>query len=339
MKSVTFNNFFPKYLLNPLSSDISQLARAICLIASAVLAVLTLGLLHLGVAISQWNLTKVEHGPSDLENSNRNLRISHRTSNDVKSSLSNTRLPRAIANAKNTTTPKIRINHMRTAFNAGYFNRDLEDSSEGTMLHYIAKIGKDSFVKDFHERGFNFNHQDMWGNTPLLWAIANAKNTTALKILDYDQNLNLKGCGNTALHLAIAKGYKKISRDGKKLHISNLQIVQKIIEKGAETIKKGGNVDLFNVDVFNRNGCTPLHIACIRRDPEMIDTLLRAKANPTIRTKSNESNISDKDCRALIEMSYQEAQSAIDEITRMNLLPEEEFEKNKEACLKLIGSH
>ena len=334
MKNVSFNNFIPKYLLNPLSSDISELDQAICLLVSFVLAVLTVGLLHLGVAISQWNLTKVERQASNLQSisEHRGPRLPtsrHRKKNNqlrIPPNVAN-RIPPNVAN---------RISHrMLEDFRRNNPDPDLVDCFSGTMLHTIAKMGRefdqfgelDQFLARCYNKNFNFNRQDVHGNTPLLWAIANAENTTALKILDYEQDLNLKGYGNTALHLAIAKGYKKISMYKDKLAISNLQLVQKIIEKGAD------------VHVFNKNGCTPLHLACIRRDPEMIDALLRAKANPTIRTKSNESNISNKDCRALIEMSYQEAKSAIDKVTGANLLPEEEFEKNKEACLKRIGSH
>ena len=65
---VTPKNFFTDFLLNPLSDQISKTDRAICLIASFALGVLTVGLLHLGMAIYNWNTSKVEKDAFDWTN-------------------------------------------------------------------------------------------------------------------------------------------------------------------------------------------------------------------------------------------------------------------------------
>lgn len=86
---------------------------------------------------------------------------------------------------------------------------NLIQDGDGNLLHLVAKWGGPlKLVKILIDHGVSLDkvEDNMWGNTPLLWAIANGNNNMAMEILNYEQNLNL-GKKNTALHLAIAKGY------------------------------------------------------------------------------------------------------------------------------------
>ncbi|CCB91764.1 putative uncharacterized protein [Waddlia chondrophila 2032/99] len=190
---------------------------------------------------------------------------------------------------------------------------------KGTILHDLAKFGEPSeFVAIFADNGIDFNIQDRWDNTALIWAIANGNNSMASEILNYPQNLDLKGLGNSALHLAIAKGYKNRTRDGKPLTISNLQLVQKLVDKGADP------------NLRNKNGYTALHLACIRRDAPMIEALLKNGGDLSIQTNDG------KTCKELLEYTFKEAGAIINEVTSVYLLPKDDFDSGYEECKKLI---
>lgn len=142
----------------------------------------------------------------------------------------------------------------------------------GTILHELAVKGKPiEFVAILAQYGANFNVQDKLGNTPLLWAIANGHNLMASKLIEFPQNLNLKGFGNTPLMLVIAKGYKDKTKDGAKVEVSALQIVEALLSRGA----------LPNIP--HRDNLTALHLAYARRDKEMQRLLLSNKADPRSR--------------------------------------------------------
>lgn len=128
-----------------------------------------------------------------------------------------------------------------------------------TPLMFLAKYGQPvEFVDILLKKGANFDYKEThFGNTALIWAIANANNEMALKIIQKGrQNVDLHSMGNTALTLAISKGYTTHSCDGKELKVSNLQLVQALLDKKADPNLKN-----------------PLQIAIIRRNPDMISAL------------------------------------------------------------------
>lgn len=112
--------------------------------------------------------------------------------------------------------------------------------------------------------------EDIFGNTALHWAIANASNGMAMLLINHIEQANILNLQckrkNTPLHLAVGKGYKDKDSYGKSLMHSNLQLVQALLAKGA------------NPNLQNVNGNTPLHLACLRHDVEMIEVLLKAEA-------------------------------------------------------------
>ncbi|CCB92045.1 putative uncharacterized protein [Waddlia chondrophila 2032/99] len=191
---------------------------------------------------------------------------------------------------------------------------------KGTVLHHLAKLGSPSeFVSIIADNGINFDIQDDWGNTALVWAIANGNNSMASEILNYHQNLDIECHGNPALHLTIAKGYKDRTRDGKHLTVSNLQLVRKLVDNGASP------------NLINRNGYTALHLACIRRDPGMIQALLDKGGDLSLETRDG------RTCRELLECTFEEAKAIIEKITPPYLLPKEDFDNGYLACVSLLN--
>jgi ankyrin repeat protein len=108
-------------------------------------------------------------------------------------------------------------------------------------------------------------------NTPLLWAIANAKNKFASELLDknIDLDINFKSnrFNNTALHLAVAKGYTNLDSDGKEVGVTNSALVKKLIAKGA-------NPNIKTQD--GQEGYTALDIAVLRCSQEMVEAILES---------------------------------------------------------------
>ncbi|MDP3560635.1 MAG: ankyrin repeat domain-containing protein [Legionellaceae bacterium] len=139
------------------------------------------------------------------------------------------------------------------------------------------------------------------GVVPFTWFIGNAQNalvdqllTSAEQNQTLDQRLiwinkidsmkrdgNLTVVGQTPLQLAIAKGYKDKSNDGKNdLDVSDLQIAEKLLRLGAN--------QQINYQEPTR-GNTALHIAYAKRDYEAIQLLEKHGACPYIRNKYGQS--------------------------------------------------
>jgi hypothetical protein len=188
----------------------------------------------------------------------------------------------------------------------------------GTLFHHLSKMDR---AKDYLSllifAGIDPSLQDNWGNTGLIWAIANARNTNASLILQElgpGSYLDIQ-CflhQNTALHLAIAKGYKKLSKHKEPLEVSNLELVNILLDLKA------------NPNLQTKEGYTPLHLACLRRDYAMISALLNAGASPDI--KDNEGQ-TPKD---LITIGYRQSSKVLEDICNIYLLDEEEYEANLE---------
>ncbi len=119
-------------------------------------------------------------------------------------------------------------------------------------------------------------------NTLLLWLIANGKFETALKVIEFashNDHLNVRDIDwrlNSPLHLIIAKGYTTRTFDGEQLTVSSLHLLQAVLDRGG------------NPNFQNSQGNTPLHLAYLRRNQEMITLLLQAGADNTIRNQSGQ---------------------------------------------------
>lgn len=152
-----------------------------------------------------------------------------------------------------------------------FFNQKFAEFNHGTILQYFASKPKYSqYIQEVITPQNLLVQDHFWNNTPLIWAVANAANSNAMEIINRAGEgtyLDVQGLGgNTALHLAVGKGYKDRSADGDKLQFSNLEIARKLLEKGC------------NPNIQNRAGNTALHLACARHDTAMIEALLQQGA-------------------------------------------------------------
>jgi len=198
----------------------------------------------------------------------------------------------------------------------GKINEPLGNFGENPMV-LLAKRGSPiAFVKILADEGTDFNFQETyWGNTALIWAIANAHNSMANEIMNYPQNFNLQDKsvhGNTALHLAVAKGYTTHTANGKLLQISNFQLVEKLLACGARP------------NIKNKDGFSPLQLAVIRRSPEMVKALLNAGA--TIDFNKDE----------LLSYTYEQAKKIIDKQAVVAALDEIAFDTAKAEIQQLL---
>lgn len=195
---------------------------------------------------------------------------------------------------------------------------NLKHFSRGPLLQKLSKNEKyQEYLILLLSADPDPSSRDLMGNTGLLWAIANAFNTSALLILQHFRSgpyLDVQSSPvhheNTALHLAIAKGYKNRSHDGRNLKVSNLELVQTLLDLKA------------NPNLQTKEGYTPLHLACVRRDHAMISSLLKAGADPHI--KNAEGQIPAD----LITIGYSQARKILKDICCYYLLNEKEYEAN-----------
>ncbi|PWU14239.1 MAG: hypothetical protein C5B45_04645 [Chlamydiae bacterium] len=195
-----------------------------------------------------------------------------------------------------------------------FINLKFRHFLNGTLFHHFSKMDRvEYYLILLISTGIDPSLQDNWGNTGLIWAIANACNTNALLIL---QNLRPGPyldiqCllhQNTALHLAIAKGYKDRSKHGQQLEVSNLKLIETLLQLKA------------NPNLQTKEGYTPLHLACVRRDYAMISALVKAGADPYI--KDNKGQVPED----LLILGYSGALEILKKIGNVCLLNEEEYE-------------
>ncbi len=142
------------------------------------------------------------------------------------------------------------------------------------LIHFIAQSDQSiEFAKILQEAGFDLAPTDHVGNTPLIWSIANASNRFAADFLDLAKANSLDigidktdnyFAHNTALHLAVAKGYLTKDSEERPLTKTNHQLVDKIIDCGA------------NPNIKNKYGMTALDLAVTRADPAMIRIICRS---------------------------------------------------------------
>uniref|UniRef100_A0A8C7Z756 Ankyrin repeat and kinase domain containing 1 n=1 Tax=Oryzias sinensis TaxID=183150 RepID=A0A8C7Z756_9TELE len=135
------------------------------------------------------------------------------------------------------------------------------DLSLSTPLHLSAERGQNRVVRHLLKFGANTNATDKKGCTPLhlaaLWGHAGICRQLLLNGAN-PESKNLQGW--TPIHLAALKGHEAV-------------VVQ---------LSQGGCVNS-----RGQNGWTPLHLACHQNQPDVVEKLLAAEANPNIAEDSN----------------------------------------------------
>lgn len=125
----------------------------------------------------------------------------------------------------------------------------------------------------------NVRSNNTFGNTPLVWAVANDSKQSAMALVDHcqsngipiDLNKSSTFLGNTPLILSVAKGH---ARQGE---MSNFELTQFLLDHGADP------------NCPDAAGNTPLHFAAARRDLPTIELLLKHGADPHVVNEKGES--------------------------------------------------
>ncbi len=158
-------------------------------------------------------------------------------------------------------------------------------------------MGKTSFIDLLLKYlPFSFRAKNEYAdNTPLMLAIANGNNEFAFDLLEKVNNkplisfididhISLK-FSNTALHLAVAKGYENMDSYSKSTIRPNSELVSKLIDCGS------------NPNILTNTGLSALDIAVMRGDIKMVQSIL---TSPTItaQTIDNAFNIVNQEMNA-----------------------------------------
>jgi len=200
-----------------------------------------------------------------------------------------------------------------------YFNRKYDQLLGSTIFHILAaKKGFSSLIDLVMKMGAAPNIRNETENTPLMMAISNANNDSAMEIIratpNNDPSLNTQ-CGPTRpLHLVLIKGYTDVSRQKQQLAFTNATLAKELLEKGADP------------NLTCKDGNTALHIACARRDVEMIRLLLEHRADRNIQNGAGQTSF------RLLSQSYEEANTFLENLTGHFLLDKAAFEKNLESA-------
>jgi ankyrin repeat protein len=156
-----------------------------------------------------------------------------------------------------------------------FIPKDLMPNYDKLVLHRVLlKNVSENFYKVLQDHGVkNFAPripQD--GNTPILWATANAHNLSVINFLKFchanglDAGINLQDfypeLGNTVLHLAVAKDYLDKDSSDNPTDASNLELVKTLIACGADPNIKNAY-----------HAYTALDIAVFKGSKEMVEEI------------------------------------------------------------------
>ncbi|KTD22911.1 Ankyrin repeat protein [Legionella lansingensis] len=154
----------------------------------------------------------------------------------------------------------------------------LRDKCGNTPLHLAAITNHFVAVQRFLElnRPHLSTTEPQFGNTPLLWGIANSSIESVMLLLnpqivtdknEMTQQINQASHnGNTPLILSIAKGWEHKDSDRKSERFQS-EVAMQLLKLGA------------NVHAKDRFGRTALHYACLHRNKEAIEALVERGAD------------------------------------------------------------
>jgi ankyrin repeat protein len=200
------------------------------------------------------------------------------------------------------------------------------DLMGATLLHRICQTSKDIHLASalLLERKVDVDARESFlGNTPLLWAVANANVTMATWLINnskkYDLDLNKQDAVhlNSALHLAVAKGWQHqsdVHPDGKLACV-----IECLLQQGA------------NPNLKDCYGNTPLHIAVLRRDMPAVTLLLASGAKLDIKNNQNKLALD------MLEINKEQITKAIEAICGVYTLPNpSEMQKAEQELMAMM---
>lgn len=166
-----------------------------------------------------------------------------------------------------------------------------------TALSFAAREGDIATAKVMLDYGVDINIVDGEKTSPLVIALMNKQYTFAKFLLDRGANPNIADTfGRAALFAAIDirnEDYSALPRRPQSDPMPSLDIIQAIVAKGANlnqplVQKLPGRSGMDTGDATMGDGSTPLMRAARAGDNDVIKVLLKAGADPTLKTKAGD---------------------------------------------------
>jgi len=198
------------------------------------------------------------------------------------------------------------------------------------MLLFDAMTNVVTNIKRLISLGANpLENNNLFKNTPLLWAIANSSLDTALTLLDTEvitekaimQKQINETCkfGNSPLILSIKKGFEHVDNTGR-CKIPQSLVAKRLLALGCE------------VNAKDKNGRTALHYACLHRNIEVIKALVEKGALFTITDNNGIKPFS------MLFNSYEDARRLLSREVGVYTIKQDLWQSNSkfiQSCLKI----
>lgn len=158
--------------------------------------------------------------------------------------------------------------------------------NQTTLTHFAAKMHPNEIVKMLVENGAPIDTEDITGRTPLMVAVER-KNTNVIDTL-IDAGANVRTFNTVAATVnsapelfpyMISKGLDVNARGLKKWTMLHKAANERKRESVVHLLEAGADVNAQQA----RSNITPLHLAAFRGDVEIVNLLLDAGADPTLR--------------------------------------------------------
>ncbi|VDI29599.1 Hypothetical predicted protein, partial [Mytilus galloprovincialis] len=180
------------------------------------------------------------------------------------------------------------------------------DTNGNNPLHYVCEHGLIKLAKRFCERHALINQCNYRGETPLHLACRRGQLHIVNYLLEQNCAVNHNDVdGTTPLHTACHYNYKEIVEKLmplSKLNTRNsngetaLSIACKKCFDSTDIVKllcydSNGCQNDISVNIYNNEGMTPLHIACNSGNADLVELLLKLRANIDLRNNKGETCI------------------------------------------------
>lgn len=201
------------------------------------------------------------------------------------------------------------INHLHTSFPINKNYKSLKSTFfmkllEKVFININPKSQKKLLKKFILHPNVDLNEKNNhWGNTILHWWISNGNSHSCMIFISLlkqiapndlgklDLNTLAREFGTSLLHLTTAKGYRSVDFNGQPIY-SYLELAKCLIKNGAcvnlKTADHLGYITVENGHVQIKHylhpcAQTPLHIACAKKDFEMMALLIKHNADITLK--------------------------------------------------------
>jgi len=148
-----------------------------------------------------------------------------------------------------------------------------------TPLHLVIELGHDATVPQLLDKGAGVNVETKEGWTPLFIASKQGHNALVLLLLDKGADINVqtldldKALGCVSSGARIQKSWERSSALHAAVKGSHDAVVQQLLGKGPD------------LNLKDKNGCTPLHLAIDRGQDSVVQQLLEKGAGINLKDK------------------------------------------------------